>query len=150
MTYKRILIYNTIKNFLILVILIIIYNIIKNDFKNIDPDGKYYSPLITSIGLILAGSISGSFTFTYNRNYKNHTELILGHVTTVLFMTGIGLLIIIINILLNIPFQKIDVKIPIRIISLIIYLGLVSYDYWDAYNIIKNGNSANLAIKKKH
>ena len=125
---KKLIVENIIKNIILIVLLVLLSGHVKNILFAIDPINADSILLFASLTLVAA--LFGNFSFTYEfSNIKNKYERFLGHFTTFLLMFAIGLL-------LEISVFAISIKVGSFfflsiLISVIIYVASVSYDFWD-------------------
>ncbi len=90
--------------------------------------------ILTVMGLLLAGSIAGTFAFSYERtNVNSHIDRILGHLTTFLLYLGIGYMFSIVLTVLNVtPGAFTD---PIGLCAIMVYISILVYDLWNVLRV---------------
>lgn len=117
---------NWIKTGIIIVLLVLSWVFWISDNPQLgSPCKNDVSNVLTIVGLLLAGSVAGTFAFTYEKS-KN---LILGHITTGLLILGIGLLLEI--SIKSLGFSLGSLSNPIVVATYIVFGSVICYDFWD-------------------
>lgn len=125
---KKLLIENTIKNILLLALLIGSYGRLLKLFKNIDPE--HYDSLLMTITLLIMAVLFADYAFTYaHTRIKNLLDRYLSHVITFMIMLCTGLLLESVVMIVNLK-TNLNVWL-ITFVSITFYASLVLYDYWD-------------------
>ena len=125
---KKIIIENTIKNIIITLILIFLYQPMFDLFSNIDQ--THYPNLLTTFTLLIMAVLFADYAFTYkDTNLQNHKLRIISYAITFIIMlcTGILLELVVILVNLELGFHLYIIS----IVSILFYISLVLYDYWD-------------------
>lgn len=125
---KRILIENTIKNILIFIVLLILYQPARNLFMNIS--SEHYGNLLVTVSLLIMAVLFADYAFTYAHTKMNSIiDRYFSHGITFTIMLCTGLMLESVIILVNLE-TGVNVWV-ITFVSVAFYLSLVMYDYWD-------------------
>lgn len=127
---ERLVIEVVVKNILLVVLLVLSFGPVKTavyaaGMANVDS-------ILLFAGMTLVAALFGNFAFTYEFSHvKDKSERLLAHSTTFLLMLVIGLL-------LEVSFTAISLKADslsfiFALISVIIYIASVFYDFWDMH-----------------
>ncbi len=118
---------NIIKNALLILAFLFLYNYVRSQVMFIKEDPVFFQTFLISVSIIILCAMFGCFSF----RYKNTGEesIWLGHLVTALFMFGTGIMFEVLIVLVNVQL--------FTILSIVMYLGLVAYDFWDLLQIEK-------------
>jgi hypothetical protein len=121
---------NSIKNLVVLILLVFSYVPIRNFFFNLNnPDVSTLTSILGAVGILSVITCFGNFAFTYGEiNHKRLISRLIGHSTTGLLMLLIGLSLemtsTIVRLLIG-NFLIFDLSL------VILYIACVLYDFWD-------------------
>jgi len=125
---KKVLIENTIKNIIILILLFILYKPALNLFKNIG--SEHYGNLLITTSLLIMAVLFADYAFTYaHTRMKNSFDRYFSHGITFIIMLCTGLMLESVVVLVNLE-TSINVWI-ITFVSVAFYISLIMFDYWD-------------------
>ena len=125
---KKILIENTIKNIIILILLFILYKPAQDLFKNIG--SEHYGNLLITTSLLIMAVLFADYAFTYaHTKMNNFFDRYLSHGITFIIMLCTGLMLESVVILVNLE-TSINVWV-ITFVSVAFYISLIMFDYWD-------------------
>jgi len=122
---------NLVKNFILIVLLILLYGPINNYLLDSDlaADKASAGDILVATSIIAVIACFGAFAFTYEGiNEKKNYRRCLGHITTGLLILIIGISLIFTTILSSFimgPF------IIFNITAVLLYLAVIGYDFWD-------------------
>lgn len=125
---KKILLENTIKNTLILILLLILYKPMQDLFTNIG--SEHYGNLLVTTSLLIMAVLFADYAFTYaHTKMKSPIDRYFSHSITFIIMLCTGLMLESVMILINLE-TGVNVWI-ITFVSAAFFLSLIMYDYWD-------------------
>jgi hypothetical protein len=131
-TRRRLIYESLIKNVLVVVGLWLIWPQIQFALKNIpaNQDGN----ILSTVGLLLAGSVAGRFAFSYEKtNLFAGIDRFFGHLTTFLLTFGIGLMLEIAVVVLGLhPGLYLF---PISLAAVTVFTAIILCDFWDVLRI---------------
>ena len=126
----QLLVENGVKTLVILLVLVGIWLFWIDNSITAIKDQRHQGYILTVVGLLLAGSIAGTFAFSYkSTSLHNLPHRLLAHSTTLLLTLGIGVLFEITIASLKVIVGYINV--PILIALIIVYASINLYDFWD-------------------
>jgi len=125
---KKVLIENTIKNLILIVLLFALYSPIVELFKGINY--KHYDSLLTTTTLLIMAALFADYAFTYaHTRIKNSIDRYFSHAISFIIMLCTGLMLESVIIIVNL---KVSTGVwVITFVSIAFYISLVMYDYWD-------------------
>lgn len=131
-TRRLIVIECLLKNALIIVILFFTARSFSKDILLVPKDQQ--GNILKVMGLLLAGSIAGRYSFSYEKtNVNSHIDRIFGHLTTFLLNLSIGYMFSIVLTVLNVtPGVFND---PIALCAIMVYMSIIVYDLWDVLRV---------------
>lgn len=126
---------NFIKNIAIIVIVIITYSTLKTSLFEVDESKIGNFLLAISILLVTVSFANFAFSYEYS-DLKNTYVRMLAHAATFSFMllTALLLEVFIISIKLVYP----SLFIMTAVLTIILYVGIALYDFWDLLRVFKN------------
>ena len=127
---KTVLIENTVKNILLVLLLVLVYPSVQNSFSIENfLDRSAIGNFLAAIGLVSVIACFGNFAFTYEKvNHGKLSHRLLAHATTGLLMFLIGLSLEMTAVIVR---NMVGIF-PIFDMSLIVlYIASVLYDFWD-------------------
>jgi len=125
---RKILIENTVKNLIILILLFILYRPMLDLFKNIS--SEHYSDLLIVTSLLIMAVLFADYAFTYEHTrMESFWDRYLSHSVTFIVLLCTGLMLESVVILINLETNT-NVWI-ITFIAVAFYISLAMYDYWD-------------------
>ena len=103
--------------------------------RNFHEVPKDPNPLIlNAVGLLLAGSIAGTFAFSYEKtNINSMIDRLLGHLTTFLLNLSIGYMFLIMLTALGITSKRLEN--PIGQCATMVFASIIICDCWDVLRI---------------
>lgn len=126
---KKVLLENTIKNFLIILVLIFTYPQIQTFFSNKVLDTSVIGNLLVAVSILAVTACFGNFAFTYEKvEHRNLISRLLAHITTGLLMLLIGLSLEMTSVLSALLVGDFFI---FNLSLLILYVTSVLYDFWD-------------------
>ena len=124
-----------IKNIFLIVASIGLYPVIVRSLSPIH-DNAILSTIILFVGLIIVAPLFANFAFTYERTLiTNFWHRMSGHCVAFVIMLATLLLIEMIDVLF---FMLVGDMFVFRLILVLLVVGILLYDFWDAYRIIFN------------
>lgn len=131
----KILIENTAKNILILILLYAFYQPIVELYSKID--ATHYDSLLTTVTLLIMAALFADYAFTYGHSKMESTiNRWLSHIITFLIMLCTGVMLESVVILLRLK-TGMDIWV-MTFVSIAFYISLVLYDYWDIWTTKKD------------
>jgi len=123
---------NLTKNLLVVIICVLFYNTLFESLSNIQPEGIGDFLMVVSILLVTVSFACFAFTYEKTHIYSLGTRL-LAHSATFIFMLLIGLLLesMVISIRIIYP----SLHLIILFFSMLLYLGIALYDFWDLFRL---------------
>jgi hypothetical protein len=134
---KKILIENSVKNLMVILILAFVYSDIYSFLQNsvVVSDKGAAGSMLVAVSILAVTACFGNFSFTYEKINMNKVSLrLLGHITTALLMLLIGVSLEISSVLVG--FIVGDFVI-LKISWLVLYIASIGYDYWDLLKVAK-------------
>lgn len=130
---KLILIENFLKNILTIAFIFISKPFMDNFLTSVDD----YGSILTFTTLLIMAFLFATYAFAYpNTKLKNTIERYINHLLTTTMIYGTGVLLYLSSISLQLQVQKTSGF--INFISIIFFLSLVLYDFYDLKNAVNN------------
>jgi small-conductance mechanosensitive channel len=132
---KKMIQENIVKNIILLVLLSLSYEPIKNflNSSSLIEDKATTGDILVVVSIIIVTACFGAFAFTYEKTKSSEKHaLLLAHATTGILMLIIGLSLEMTAILTSFLIE--DFVILNKILALL-YIGVVCYDFWDLLRI---------------
>jgi hypothetical protein len=123
---------NLIKNFLIIVLVFLFYNNLRIGLKTIDSNQISDFLLVTSMLLVTVCFANFAFSYEFTK-IKSLGMRLLSHISTFIFMLLIALLLESLVISIGIVYPSLFAI--ILTFSLLLYLGIALYDFWDFFRV---------------
>jgi len=121
---------NLLKNFLIIVLVFLFYNSLRIGLKSID--SNQIGDFLLVISILLVTVCFANFAFSYEHSKIRSLGMrLLSHITTFIFMLLIALLLEALVISIGIVYPSLVAI--ILIFSLLLYIGIALYDFWDFF-----------------
>ena len=120
----------------LLLLLLITFPFLFSSMNEIQGDFNALIIVSTISGLLLAGSLSGFFTFSYN-NVVFKNQLILGHISTGIQQLVIGMLLVVTTLCLYTYNHEYNIWIYFSFLSIALYISLITYDVFDISTLNK-------------
>lgn len=123
---------NTIKNIAIVVVSVLLYPVIQIAVQDIqvDQSGNFF--LILSILIVTV--CFANFAFTYEKSRPHNARgLLLSHIVTFVFMLLLALLLEAMIVAIAVLYPNLHTI--MLFFSILLYVGIVLYDYWDLYRV---------------
>lgn len=119
---------NLIKNSLVIIAAILLYPVISKAIAEIQPEQLNNFLLI--ISMLLVTLCFACFAFTYEKsNMESRTVAMLSHTATFIYLLLMALLLETITLSTKIIYPSFFI--PIVSFSILLYLSIVLYDFWD-------------------
>lgn len=126
---------NLLKNFFVIVLLVLLFYPIQSFLLNnqLLNDKIAAQSIIISMSLISVIACFGMFTFTYEKiNVKSGYQRALGHFTTGIMLLIVGICLIFSDVLLTMLMGSFIV---VHFMLVLLYLACVGFDFWDLLRI---------------
>jgi len=124
---------NIVKNIAIIVLLLFLFNPVRNSIANVTDTNLNTLSLIISI--LILGSMFGNFAFTYDHSKLNSSHnRYLSHFVTGILMFTMGLLF---EFAIAVTFN-LGVGLLFLPVMILIYVAMIGYDFWDLLRELKN------------
>ena len=135
---NKFLLENVLKNIIVIVLLYLMFNPIKNFLESLNTDSIGYQSIIVLASLLIMAFLFGNYTFTFKDSNLEHSMRFLDYLNTGLVMFGCGAL-------LEIAFLAINLQLKanftiIGILMLIFYITVILFDFWDLIRGMKHYN----------
>jgi hypothetical protein len=114
-----------VKNVLLIVAFILLYGYVQSQVLPVKEDPVLLQAFLISVSMIILCAMFGCFSFRYKDTAKG--KIWLAHLVTATFMFGTGILFEVLAVLINVQL--------FTAMSVVIYLGLALYDFWDLYQM---------------
>lgn len=123
---------NAIKNILILIIAVFFYPVVSNSLTEIK--SEQINDFLLIISMFLVTVCFANFAFTYEKSkLQTKSGRLLAHISTEIFMLLIIFLLESIVIAIKVVYPSF--RTIIFGLSILLYLGVVLYDFWDLTRI---------------
>lgn len=134
--YPKIVWENIFKNGLILVIILATWPSISNKVSSLANLG--FDNLLTVLSILLVTVCFANFAFSYENSFMESFGVrLISHLATFLFLLLTAWLIIVLYEVVRISFPTLAH--PALIFSILLYLAIVLYDFWDLFRIKNKG-----------
>ncbi len=137
MSSKQVLMQATIKHVLLIIVLLALQPSITEGLGRMSQDRVALGLVLIVSSLLIAGAVSGFFSFRYEAGCKSQAErgpfwhLMIGHLTTAGLLLVIGTLMIVVISSLNAIHTPVEAPPYFGWFAVILYISLVSYDIYD-------------------
>ena len=137
MSSKQVLVQAAIKHVLLIIVLLALQPSITDGLGRMSQDRVALGLVLIVSSLLVAGAVSGFFSFRYEVSRKNHVvrgpywHLIIGHLTTAGLLFVIGTLMIVVISSLNAIHTSVEAPPYFGWFAVILYMSLVFYDIYD-------------------
>jgi hypothetical protein len=123
----------TIRNITLFIIAGLLYPIIYTSFSTIT-DQSVLETLMLFVGLIIVVPLFAFYEFTYESiSFTSKTQNIMAHIFSSLIALAIFCLLAMIDVLFVMLVGNIII---FRFVVLLLALGILAYDFWDAYRFL--------------
>ena len=119
---------NLVKNIIVFAVAIFMWPIISNSLAQIQIDQA--NNFLSTISMLLVTVCFANFAFTYEKSdLKNKTRRLLSHFATGIFMLLLALFLE--SIIITMGFLYPSFYSMICVFAILLYVGVVLYDFWD-------------------
>lgn len=129
---KGIFIENLIKNLILIILFIFLFNPLKEVFISLPKEN--YDNILTVTTLLIMAALFADYAFSYvTKDITKGSIRYFGHLITLLILFCTGVLLEVTVIVVNLENNKFVW--PITLIAVVFYFSLILFDFWDLLKV---------------